>query len=261
MITSKQNPLIKDIRALLTKTRARSESQSFVIEGVRLAEEALAAGWPIKGGIYSDSLSARGQEALAKLVALNVEMQLCSPELMKSVSDTQNPQGLLLIIGQKEEELPELSDFVLILDAIHDPGNMGSLLRSAAGAGVEAVLLGPQCVDAFSPKVLRSAMGAQFRLPLHSMNWNEINSLLTAQNFATYVSDVENGMAYNTVEYKTATALVLGSEAQGIGPEARKLGGEYVHIPMANGLESLNAAAAGAILLFEIARQKRGHSG
>ncbi len=244
------------MRALLKSSGARSESQRFVVEGVRLAEEAVAADWPIISGLYTEKLSERGQALLEKLEQSNIEMELCTPELWKSTSDTQNPQGLALIIGQKKLELPSKAEFFLILDAVQDPGNMGSLLRSALGAGVEAVLLGPKCVDAYSPKVLRSAMGAQFRLPLKKMSWDEIGKLISDQGLKVYASEMNEGINYSKANFVGPTTLILGNEAAGIGSEARNLAGESIHIPMSEHLESLNAAAAGAILLFEIAGQK-----
>lgn len=223
---------------------------------MRLAEEALAADWPIISGIYSDEVSERGRALLEQLKNMNIEMELCSSEVLKSASDIQNPQGLTLILKQKDLNLPKNANFVLVLDAIQNPGNMGSLLRSALGAGVGALILGPNCVDAYSPKVLRSAMGAQFRLPMQKMNWGEIREMSSKLGFKVFISNMGDGISYSKANFEGPTMLILGNEADGIGREARKFSDESISIPMNKNLESLNAAAAGAILLFEIARQK-----
>ena len=257
MITSKQNPLIKNVRALINQSKARADSQSFVVEGLRLAEEAVRASWPVEYGLHSGNHSKRGLALVQQLSAGKAGMQECSPELMKSLSDTQNPQGILLVLPQQHFDMAPVLDFLLILDALQDPGNMGSLLRSAWGAGVNAVILGPRCVDPFLPKVLRSAMGAHFHVPLIKMDWENIKQLSADRELDVFVSHMGKGQAYNEAHHQKGIALIIGNEAKGVGPEALALAKQSLHIPLAKGLESLNAAAAGAILLFEIARQKQ----
>lgn len=249
------------VRTLIHQGKARAESQSFVVEGLRLAEEAVRAEWPVRYGLTSGELNARGQTLLATLAEKQVEIDTCTPELMKSLSDTRNPQGILLVLEQQRLSMPEHLEFVLILDALQDPGNMGSLLRSALGARVGAVILAPKCVDAYSPKVLRSAMGAHFQVPLFKMSWDAIKKLITDRKLNVFASDISARTAYYEAHYHNGITLILGNEADGLGPESLTISRKGIHIPMAKGLESLNAAAAGAILLFEIARQKQKSTG
>ena len=156
--------------------------------------------------------------------------------------------------------LPADLDFILLLDAIRDPGNLGTILRTAAAAGVQGIILTPDCVDPFSPKVLRSAMGAHFRLPLLVLEWMEIQSLFKPggahPGVKIYLSDVGDSQPYTQADFHSPAALIIGGEAEGAGAEAQLLAERRIHIPMAAGVESLNAAVAAAILMFEVVRQR-----
>jgi TrmH family RNA methyltransferase len=142
---------------------------------------------------------------------------------------------------------------VLILDAVRDPGNLGTILRAGAAAGVQAVLLSPTCVDAYNPKALRSGMGAHFRVPIVEMDWDKIGAYCRA--LAVYLADAEGDLSHDAVDWSAAWALIIGSEAHGAGSEAERLAQQRVYIPMAAATESLNAAIAAAVILFEAARQ------
>src|SRR5690606_5185924 len=161
----------------------------------------------------------------------------------------QTPQGLLAVLHQVELPLPERPAFLFIPDGVRDPGNLGTMLRTAAAAGVEAVCLPPGAADHFAPKVLRAAMGANFRLPLRHRYWVQFTCLLTSAGLSLYLADVARGTPYDRAGLTSPLALVIGGEAEGAGEQARSLGPELIHIPMPGGLESLNAAAAAAVLL------------
>jgi TrmH family RNA methyltransferase len=130
------------------------------------------------------------------------------------------------------------------------------MLRTAAAAGVDAALLPPGGVDPYSPKVLRAAMGAHFRLPLASLSWEEMAAYVQQAGLRLYLADAGAGEPYISCDLRSPLALIVGGEAEGAGQAARRLAGERLHIPMASGVESLNAAAAAAVLLFEIRRQR-----
>ncbi len=150
--------------------------------------------------------------------------------------------------------IPAKPTFVLVLDSLRDPGNLGTLLRTAAAAGVQAVFLSPGTTDAFAPKVVRSGMGAHFRLPILSLSWEEISARLEGLN--TYWADMEGQVSCWEADFKKPLALIVGGEAEGVSVEARQLAGKSVGIPMPGEAESLNAAIAGAILMFEVVRQR-----
>jgi TrmH family RNA methyltransferase len=150
--------------------------------------------------------------------------------------------------------IPPSPDFVLIADQIRDPGNLGTLLRTAAAAGVQAVLLAPETTDAFAPKVVRAGMGAHFRLPILSLAWDEIRSHVAGLQI--YLADVQGTISCWEAGFEAPLALIIGGEAEGASAAARTLATQSVFIPMVGSTESLNAGIAGSILLFEVVRQR-----
>jgi len=152
--------------------------------------------------------------------------------------------------------LPEPLDFVLICDNLRDPGNLGTLLRSAAAAGVQTALLSPGTTDAFAPKVVRAGMGAHFRLPVQHLSWGEIRDLCKHNGLRLFLAEAAEGAAAWDLDLRQPLALMVGSEAEGATPEAMALAAQPVRIPMPGQSESLNAAVAASILLFEIVRQR-----
>ena len=261
VITSTRNPKIQDIRALQSRAKRRREAGAFIIEGIRLAEEALAVGWQVQLALYTGDLPERGQRILRRLRDAKVPLEEVSADVMAAASDTPTPQGLLLQLPAGTLELELKLDLVLVLDAIQDPGNLGTLLRSAVAAGAGAALLGPGCADAFSPKVLRAAMGAHFTMPILEWNWGQIGDLLSQRELPLYLAEVSAGQRYDLVDMTQPIALLVGNEAHGPGDEARLLAHDGVHIPIPGDAESLNAAVAGSVLLFEAARQRRAKAG
>ena len=242
------------VRSLLGRSRERRQSGAMVVEGVRLLEEALAADWKFQFALYSQVLSERGWKLLHHLKEKGVEIEEVSEQLLTSTSDTKNPQGLLAVLEQKRLPIPMQPTFALILDEIRDPGNVGSLLRSAAAAGVQLVILTPGSADPFSPKVVRAGMGAHFRLPIHTMGWDEVHSQLPELKFV--LTEMEAPLPCWQADLRQAVAIIIGGEAEGASAAARQVCEERIHIPMVAGTESLNAAAAGAIILFEVKRQR-----
>jgi TrmH family RNA methyltransferase len=262
MITSSQNPKIKLARALLGRPKERREAGAFVVEGVRLVEEAAARGWGFRFALYDASLNERGSSLVEQLLSRGIEVEAVSESLMKSLSDTETPQGILAVL--ELSQLPTLSpgagegdpndpDFILIPDRIRDPGNLGTLLRTAAAAGVQAVLIPPETTDAFAPKVVRSGMGAHFRLPIQSMKWEKIRRQI--KDVQVYLADMDGISCWQT-ELRGPLALIIGSEAEGASEEARELATHKISVPMTGNMESLNAGVAGSVLMFEVVRQR-----
>lgn len=178
-----------------------------------------------------------------------------SESVMAAMSDTKTPPGILLVLPFQRLPIPASSTFALILDGVTNPGNLGTILRTAAAAGVDAVLLGPNCVDPYNPKVVRGGMGAHLRLPLHALSWAEIAAQVAQMQ--VWLADVADGIAYTTVNWQQPSALIIGSEARGAGAEATALANAgLVTIPMRVETESLNAAMATGIILFEAVRQR-----
>ena len=253
MITSSQNAKIKSVRALLGRARERRETGTFVVEGVRLVEDAANSDWGFQLVFYSDDLNERGRKLIQELEARNIEIEKVENKLLQSLSDTETPQGILAVLEISSRPISNLLNFVLIPDQIRDPGNLGTLLRSAAGAGVQAVLLPPETTDAFAPKVLRAGMGAHFRVPIHSMAWAQIRE--QTKGLRIYLADMEGQSCWET-DLRQPLALVIGGEAEGASAEARSLATQNISIPMLGDMESLNAGVAGSVLMFEVLRQR-----
>src|SRR5574341_113228 len=287
MITSSQNPKIKLARALTGRPKERREAGAFLAEGVRLVEEALATNWPFRFVVYSDGLSERGKELVKKLEDKKIEVEKVESGLLQSLSETETSQSIIAILDHSLLPIPSSLNFVLILDSIRDPGNLGTLLRTADAAGVQAVLSPPETTDAFAPKVVRAGMGAHFRLPIKAMTWDEICTSISAAHvdplrpsaknsgpsagtspksvtdlgreggggLQVFLADMDGQSCWET-DFRGPLALIVGGEAEGASEQARKLANSFVKIPMAGKTESLNAAVAGSVLMFEVMRQR-----
>jgi len=255
MITSTHNPKLKLIRALQGRAKERRDAGAFVAEGIRLVEEAYSTNWPFRFVLHDEVLNKRGSSLVENLKSRGVDCEEVSSGLMKSLSETETPQGLLAVLNDSQLPISNSLNFVLIPDQIRDPGNLGTLLRTAAAAGVQAVILPPETTDAFAPKVVRSGMGAHFRLPIHSMSWEEIEKMLQVAGLKVFIADM-NGQSCWETDLRRPIALVIGGEADGASESARKLANQKISIPMSGKIESLNAGVAGSILMFEVVRQR-----
>jgi TrmH family RNA methyltransferase len=250
LITSLQNERVKLAYGLKTGSKSRRKLGKIVLEGVRLIRDALEAGYLPEFILYDP-------EAVDP-VALDLPADLvldASPEIIRHVSATEQPQGIVAVFPLPAQSLPRALRRVLILDGLRDPGNLGTILRTAAGAGIDAVLLAPGGVDPYNDKALRAGMGAHFRIPVVAQKWDEIAA--TCAGLSVYLADMHGDLAYDAADWSNGWALIVGGEAHGASDAAASLAQRRVFIPMAAETESLNAASAAAILLFEAARQGR----
>ncbi len=256
MLTSSQNVKIKRVRALAGRAKDRREASGFIAEGVRLIEEALKAGWPFDFVLYGQELSERGASLQAKLADEGVETIEVESRLLQSLSETETSQGILAVLKERQVDAPDEPNFMVILDSIRDPGNLGALLRSAEAAGVQTVLLPPETTDAFAPKVVRAGMGAHFRLPIRTADWERIGLIIDSLDLQVYLAEA-GGRPCWEANLLQPVALIIGGEAEGASEAARKLAQESIGIPMPGKADSLNAAVAGSLLMFEVVRQRR----
>ncbi len=258
MITSAHNPKIQAVRALLARRKERTAQSEFVVEGVRLAEEALQAGWLPELALVAPQISERGRSLADLFAQRGIEVEEISATLMSSLADTEAPQGLLAVVRSRTLPLPGELDFVLVVDAVRDPGNLGTVLRSALAAGVQAVFLAPGTVDIFSPKGLRAGMGAQFHLPARLLSWDEIRAVCRQANSPLHLLLAEAGQGVSLWQANLCqpVALIVGGEAEGATEAARANAEGLISIPMPGQAESLNAAVAASIILFEVVRQR-----
>lgn len=223
-----------------------------------MLEEAQHSGWSIQELYIAENVSDRGESLLTDSSIINTLKFRVTDEVMADLTDTETPQGITAVLACQDLPLPDCSDFILILDAIRDPGNVGTILRTASAAGVKVVLVGPETADPFSPKVLRAGMGAQLKLPIRQFGWEELTTFIHEQsNLLTLLADTVGGTVFWDVDYRKAIALIVSNEAAGPSQAARKLADRIIQIPMPGDCESLNAAIAASIVMYEVVRQRQ----
>ncbi len=253
MITSAANPKIKLVRKLIEQRRARYRERAFVVEGTRLLREALQAGALPEFCLYvARWLDSGGKELLAAMESAGVPCFEVSEEVLRLVSDTTTPQGVIAVVPMQELPWPERPPLVLVLDGVREPGNLGAILRTASAAGVRGILLTHGSVDPYNPKAVRAGMGAHFKVALRRIAevasgdaWNEY-----AAGYRLYVSAVSGGISLWKVQWEAPSALVVGGEAFGVSRQSLEAADVKVTIPMSSDVESLNVVVASGILLF-----------
>ncbi len=253
MITSIQNDRVKLAKALQGAAKTRRKEGLIVLEGTRLVRDALQSGHRPAFLLTTSAFEDQAIFGLAR--AVGIEPLIVDEAVMLHVSDTQQPQGILGVFPLPSATLPALMSHLLILDSIRDPGNLGTILRTAAAAGVHAVLLSPTCADPYNPKVLRGGMGAHFRVPLAEYDWEQIKDHCAGK--PVYIADGTGEARYDGVNWAGDWAVIIGSEAHGTGDAARALATSRIRIPMAADTESLNAAVATGIILFEAIKPRQ----
>lgn len=229
-----------------------------VAEGARLFAEVLKSQIkPLEVFVtHAFAQADRAGGALLSQIDTDVRVFFVTEEVMRSIADTVTPQGVIAITPIPELQ-PEanVTPLWLIPDQIRDPGNLGTILRTAWAAGVTEVLTPPGTVDVTHPKVVRAAMGAHYHLPIRQVTWNHIDEIIGPATHI-WLADVGGTQSYDTVDWSQRTALIVGGEATGASFDARARA-HTLHIPMAPGVDSLNVAIATGILLFEAARCRR----
>ena len=255
MITSLQHDKVKYLRSLSDRKHRQVEGR-FVIEGARLIDDALAANCQPDWIFYAQRLLPRATETLRRLQARHVEVIEVSDAVLKACSETETPQGLIGVIRQPRLPWPGDLHLIVIADRLRDPGNLGTLLRSSAAADVSGVLLAPETVDAFNPKVVRGAMGAHFRLPIEEADWAVIVDRVRGLN--VYIAEADESRPYTSIDWTRPSALIVGGEAEGTSDAAARPGvaTARISIPLAREVESLNAGVAASVIMFEAKRQR-----
>lgn len=243
----------------LQRRKARERQGLFVVEGVRGVEELLRTSIPIKGVLSSSRLSStpRGA-ALATLVTeRGLPAESVSDKDFESAAETESPQGILAIAAVPRGRLEDLPDTetlrLLILDGVQDPGNAGTILRTAAALGATATLALPGTVDLWNSKVVRSGMGAHFHHPCLSGTWDELAEFRERRGLELWAADV-SGESIRSVAPVVRLGLIVGNEGSGLSSEARTRADRLVALPIASTVESLNVAVAAGILLYELNR-------
>ena len=247
-ITSAKNPLVKLLKSLSGRA-ARAEAGLILVEGEVMVREALACGL-----VPREALGLREEGVF--LEALPCRAHVVPEEILRAVTDTKTPQGVCAAFEAPSPAPPgELSGRVVALDGVQDPGNVGTIWRTADAAGFQGILFGEGCADALSPKVLRAAMGSGFRLPYAQTD--DLPGMLLAmrdKGYSIFCSALDGTDFYARGETGERFVLVIGSEARGISDAARQAATHLVRLPMRGGAESLNAAVAAGIMMYELMR-------
>lgn len=277
IISSKDNKKIKYLRSLLEKGSARKKNRQFIVEGIKLVDEALVYGKVceiilseslykeiISGGLIKNALLADNGKNLIAYVNEANSTTVVSDAVFKTVSETINPQGVIAVVMMPKYELLS-EDFLnqtysktgkiklLVLEDTADPGNLGTIMRTAEAAGVTGVIMGRGTVDIFNPKAVRSTMGSIFRLPfIYVEDVRETIRELKKYGISFYAAHLKGKQSYKDVKYSDKAGILIGNEARGLSPETAELADIYIIIPMQGKVESLNAAVAAALMMYEI---------
>lgn len=249
------HPEVKQLRALLRSRREREDARAFVVEGPRLIEAALDHDVAITTVYVSDA--ARDHAVVVRAAARDIAVRELAPGVAERLGDTVTPQGVFARapLHRAAADVLDRADFVLLADRVSDPGNAGTLVRSAAAAGVGAINLGSGSVDAYNPKVVRATAGALFAVPIvEGRPTTEVLERVRARGVCAVAATAHGGTTLDTVDLSGPLALVVGHEVEGVGALPVDA---TVTIPMAPGTESLNLAMAATVLCFEAQRQRR----
>lgn len=252
MITSTNNGQMKQLVKLQKSGKARREAGYFVVEGIRMVQEIPKE--QLKKIYVTEDFFQKHQTMLH-----DTEYELVSPAVLKEVSDTQTPQGIMALVEKKEHSLESFyhkeNPCFLILENLQDPGNVGTLIRTAEGAGVTGVILSRDTVDIYNPKVVRATMGAIFRVPIVVLDMDKIFEFLKKENITSYAAHLD-GKNFFDENYKIPCAFFIGNEGNGLTETTSEQATKKIKIPMCGKVESLNAAIAGTILMYEAMRQR-----
>lgn len=258
MISSTHNQQVKNLLALQKKARARREQGLYITEGLKMVMEA-PDGMVQK--VYLSEHLADQPEALA--ITSKHPYEILADPVFKAVSDTVTPQGVLAVIRQKawtiEDMLVDPGPYCfLILETVQDPGNLGTMIRTAEGAGISGIIMDETTADVYNPKVIRSTMGSVYRVPfLYTDNLEKTVYLLKEHNVHIYAAHLKGNEDFDQADLTKSCGFLIGNESKGLSESTVKLANSYIKIPMAGKVESLNAAVAAGLLMYESFMQKK----
>lgn len=263
-ITSTSNAKVKRLVNLKKKRKARDEEKVFLVEGIRMFREMPPE---ILREVYvSETFYKKEQGILGQFLpdggGKKAAVVILSDTVFDYVSDTKTPQGILCVARQREYTLEEVAQgdcpHVIVLDRLQDPGNLGTIFRTAEGAGVTGIIMDQECVDIYNPKTIRSTMGSVYRMPFcYCGKLPDAVKLLKEKGIRAYAAHLDGERDYDEEDYRIPCAFLIGNEGNGLTQEIADLADTYIKIPMKGQVESLNAAVAASVLMFEAARQRR----
>ncbi len=253
IITSSTNKQVKNVMHLMTKASARREQKLFVVEGIKMFLETPVD--KIEKVFVSESCINENKDIAQKLKEHSYE--IVKDSVFKEMSGTVTPQGIMALVKQNEYNIEEIIDknkkqAFIVLEGLQDPGNMGTIIRTAEGAGIAAVIMDKNTVDVYNPKVIRSTMGSIFRVPfVISTNLSETVDKLQKSGIIVYAAHLQGKIYYDETNFKESSAILIGNEGNGLSDEISEKADRKIKIPMCGKVESLNASVAAAILMYE----------
>ncbi|SFM23205.1 TrmH family RNA methyltransferase [Pelosinus propionicus] len=264
IITSSQNRFIKMVASLKEK-KFRDELGLFSIEGVRLVEEAAQANWPVEACIYITGAEEdqRVQAMLVLLQSKNCRIIEVSAAIYGKITEVKQPQGIMAIMKKRENRLVDClinvqKPLLVVLDEVQDPGNVGTIIRTAAAAGCTGVILTKGCADVFGAKAVRATMGSLFYIPIfEGFSHDEVVNYLNKYDIHILATSLENSTTYFRTDFNRSVAIVFGNEGNGVSKKLTEVAKERLHIPLLGNVESLNVAASAAVILYEAVRQRQ----
>ena len=255
MITSTSNSQVKYLVQLQNKSKIRKENKEFVVEGIKMVEE--APNDRIVKIYVSENFTQSNEEAIKKISS---EYEVVSDSVFSQISDTKTPQGILAIIKMLDYSIDDLikeMPLIAIIENLQDPGNLGTIIRTGEGAGISGVLMSSNTVDIYNPKTIRSTMGSIFRVPfVYEDDLLKAIELIKNRNVTIYAAHLDGKNSYTAEKYSGPSAFLIGNESNGLTDEVAKKADILIRIPMCGKVESLNAAIATTVLLYEAKRQR-----
>lgn len=257
-IESLQNPFIKHLVQLQTKSKTRKQTQTFLIEGVREIQLALKGGYELETVLFlSDIIS---ETEVKKAIPNGIELIEISSEVYKKLAYRDTTEGILAIAKSKSLRLEDLklpeNPLILVAESLEKPGNLGAILRTADAGKLDAVLIANPKSDMYNPNIIRASVGCLFTNNIAVGTTEEIVTFLRKQHINIYCATLQNAVPYHTKDYTKPTALVVGTEATGVTDEFREKSDGNIIIPMQGEIDSMNVSVAGSILIFEAKRQR-----
>lgn len=262
-INSPSNAKIKEIKSLYRK-RERWNKEKFIIEGIKILEECIDNNYPLVDIIFTDELfNINGGEELFKKINHYDKLINVPPKLFKEISNTESPQGIMGIAKFKKNPIKSLyevkNSFVLLLEEVQDPGNMGTIIRTADAFNVDGIIVTEGSVDIYNPKVVRSTMGSIFRVPIyHVLDKMGTLEQLKSQGYYIYSTSLEGDKYIQDISFNRASVVLIGNESKGVSPKLYSLADKLFKIPLPGGAESLNVGVASSIIMYEAMRQRWG---
>ena len=265
MITSLSNPKIKMLMQLQKKAKTRREEQRFVVEGIKMVLEAPAD--RVCCLFVSSAFAEKDKNMPAvekKAAEAGIHIEVVEDKIFRDISDTMTPQGVMAVIKMEPWDWKQLlvqkksgSGLYIVLETLQDPGNLGTILRTGEGAGIDGVILNRTSADPYMPKVIRSTMGSIYRMPIAvADDLGEVLRVMKTRGIRIFAAHLKGEKNYDKQDYRGDTCFMIGNEANGLSDALADMATDYIKIPMAGHVESLNAGIAAALLMYEAGRQR-----